>query len=67
MIDESPEVLKLTSHHMLAPNGYSLWEFSGHRWDLRKDASIAGGVPGKPPRGPGLFAGQIRAVPSIAQ
>jgi hypothetical protein len=46
--------------------GFALWEFCGTEWRLRKDASVEGAVPGQPPRGAGLYVGQIRAVPSVA-
>ncbi len=49
-----------------APEGYSLWEFNGNEWKLRKDASSPGAQPSQPPRLPGTFVGQIRSTPSIA-
>ncbi len=63
----SPDLAKFTTRNLSAPLGYTLWEFTGVDWALRKDVSLAGGTPGKPPRVPGHFPGQIRAVPSIAQ
>lgn len=47
------------------PMGYSLWEFTGSSWSLKKDASRPGAKPSAPPKVPGLFAGQIRATPSV--
>lgn len=47
------------------PMGYSLWEFSGASWTLKKDVSRPGARPSAPPKVPGLFAGQIRATPSV--
>ena len=48
------------------PMGYSLWEFTGLTWKLKKDASLPGARPCVAPKVPGLFAGQIRALPSVA-
>lgn len=45
--------------------GYSLWEYTGAAWKLRKDASLPGAQPSAAPKSPGLFAGQIRALPSV--
>lgn len=45
--------------------GYSLWEFTGLAWQLKKDASLPGARPSAAPKVPGLFAGQIRAIPSV--
>ena len=47
------------------PMGYSLWEFTGLTWKLKKDASLPGARPSAAPKVPGLFAGQIRALPSV--
>jgi len=65
MNDEVPNIRMISSDTQPAPHGYALWEFTGHDWMLKKDASVAGAIPGKPPRSPGLFKGQIRAVPSV--
>lgn len=66
MNDEVP-IIRMSSDGQSTPHGYALWEFTGHDWTLRKDASVAGAMPGKPPHNPGLFKGQIRAVPSISR
>lgn len=47
------------------PMGYSLWEYTGLTWKLKKDASLPGARPSAAPKVPGLFAGQIRATPSV--
>jgi hypothetical protein len=50
-----------------APMGYALWEFTPTGWNLRKNASVPGGVPGNAPRAAGQFIGQIRASPCVAE
>ena len=47
------------------PVGYSLWQYDGAAWRLKKDASLPGARPSAPPKVPGLFPGQIRATPSV--
>ncbi len=54
-----------SSRSRSAPAGYSLWEFTGEAWVLRKDASAPGAVPCEPPRIAGLFPGQVRSQPSV--
>ena len=45
--------------------GYALWKFGEEGWQLAKDCSRTGAVPGLPPSAPGFFAGQIRATASV--
>ena len=45
--------------------GYALWKYGEDGWQLAKDCSRRGGVPGCPPAAPGFFAGQIRATASV--
>ena len=45
--------------------GYALWKYGEDGWQLAKDCSHAGAVPGCPPCAPGFFAGQIRATASL--
>ena len=45
--------------------GYALWKYGEDGWQLAKDCSRTGAVPGCPPRAPGFFAGQIRATASV--
>ncbi len=47
------------------PAGYALWQYDGADWRLKKDASLPGARPSAPPKVAGLFAGQIRATPSV--
>jgi hypothetical protein len=49
-----------------APEGYVIWEYTAQGWQLKKDASLPGAMPSKPPRGAGLFIGQLRATPSVS-
>jgi len=48
-----------------AATGYSLWEFAGAAWILKKDRSDLGHVPSPPPSVPGRFRGHLRAVMSV--
>ncbi|MFO0904143.1 MAG: hypothetical protein U0939_14160 [Pirellulales bacterium] len=65
---QSTDILMGTfsSRSRSAPMGYSLWEYTGQAWVLRKNASSPGAVPCEPPRVAGLFPGQIRSQPSVA-
>ncbi len=45
--------------------GYALWKYGEDGWQLAKDCSRRGGVPGCPPEAPGFFTGQIRATASV--
>lgn len=66
MIDNAHEVeMGLCCKGRGIPMGYSLWEFTGLAWQLKKDASLPGARPSAAPKVPGLFAGQIRAIPSV--
>ena len=56
-----------SSRSRSAPMGYSLWEYTGQSWVMRKNVSSPGAVPGEPPRVAGLFPGQIRSQPSVLQ
>ncbi|MGB1707910.1 MAG: hypothetical protein ACPHF4_08810 [Rubripirellula sp.] len=47
--------------------GYALWKFGENGWQLAKDCSREGGVPGLPPSAPGYFSGQIRATASVPE
>lgn len=47
--------------------GYALWKFGEGGWQLAKDCSRAGAVPGLPPSTPGFFSGQIRATASVLE
>ena len=42
-----------------------LWKYGEDGWQLAKDCSRRGGVPGCPPEAPGFFTGQIRATASV--
>jgi hypothetical protein len=58
--------LESSGHHgKMARHGYSLWEYNGKAWTLKKDCTVAGAVPGDAPRVAGRFRGQIRAIPSV--
>lgn len=47
------------------PQGYTLWQYNGAKWEMKKDMSAPGARPSSPPKIPGAFAGQIRATPSV--
>ncbi len=66
MIDLAPDTqMQLCCDGRSIPMVYSLWEFTGLTWKLKKDASLPGARPSAAPKVPGLFAGQIRAMPSV--
>ena len=48
------------------PLGYSVWEYSGQDWALKKVCADNGGVPSEPPTIQGKFKGQLRATPCVA-
>jgi hypothetical protein len=44
-----------------APDGSTcLWQFDGKDWRLLKETCAAGYEPGRPPKEPGVFRGEIR-------
>jgi hypothetical protein len=43
--------------------GFSLWQFTGGQWELRKHACEEGYEGGEPPREPGAFEGEVRKTP----
>ena len=47
-------------------SGYSLWEYRGNEWMMKKDCSEAGFAPTGPPTSPGLFEGHLRSLSSEA-
>ena len=47
--------------------GTCLWQFDGKEWRLLKDACTAGYEPGKPPKGPGAFRGEIKKTMGVAR
>ena len=47
--------------------GYALWKYGEEGWQLAKDCSHAGAVPGLPPSTPGFFSGRIRATASVPE
>ncbi|MBC8356654.1 MAG: hypothetical protein H8E66_32160 [Planctomycetes bacterium] len=52
-------------HGAKARHGYSLWEYNGNEWSLKKDCTVLGAVPGGKPRVKGRFRGQMRMIPSV--
>jgi len=46
--------------------GYTLWEFNGSDWRLKKNCSAEGAMPSEPPSVPGKFADQLRATACVA-
>ncbi len=52
-------------HNTKAQYGYSLWEFDGATWVLKKDRTVTGAIPGNAPQVAGRFRGQLRSIPSI--
>jgi hypothetical protein len=64
-MDPAPIPITLTTKSTPVKPGYSLWEFDGATWLLKKDRSKAGHVPSAPPSVPGRFRGQIRAVLAV--
>lgn len=54
--------------HAGSPQGGAcLWKFDGKDWKLLKDACAAGYGPGRPPKEPGLFRGEIRKTLGVPQ
>ncbi len=45
--------------------GYTLWEFDGNNWNIKRDRSEKGFVPSTPPKISGRFRGQLRAILSV--
>lgn len=52
-------------HNAKSQYGYSLWEFDGTTWKLKKDRTVPGALPGNAPQVAGKFRGQLRSVPSV--
>ena len=67
MMNSMPDIqMSGSSQGRAIPAGYALWEYTASGWNLRKDASVPGAVPGPAPRAAGQFVGQIRAIPCVA-
>lgn len=46
-------------------NGYSLWEYTGKEWAMKKDCSRQDCMPAKAPLAAGRFRGQLRVLVSV--
>lgn len=42
--------------------GYTLWQFDGATWQMKKNCAVNEFVISRPPTLPGLFKGQLRAT-----
>jgi hypothetical protein len=46
--------------------GYTMWEFDGQQWQVKKVSAYQGAVTSEPPAIPGRFKGQLRATACVA-
>jgi hypothetical protein len=46
--------------------GYTMWEFDGQQWQVKKVCAIQGAVTSGPPVIPGRFKGQLRTTACVA-
>lgn len=65
--DPAPVSQMMTTSGFITASGtgYTLWEFDGNNWNIKQDRSIKGFVPSAPPKIPGRFRGQLRAILSV--
>ena len=45
--------------------GYTMWEFDGERWQVKKVCAHQGAAVSEPPSIPGRFKGQLRATACV--